>query len=609
MIYRQRRPVYWSPSSLTALAEGELEYNKAHKSTAAFIKLRLAKVPSELQNHAKVDLRSLGALIWTTSPWTMPANEAVAVNPDIKYAVIESPEHGQLLVAQSRISSVAATCFGSALPGIVLQDIPGHLLAGRTEYVNPIRSADSSAKPVIAADFVKDASGTGLVHCAPAHGMEDYEACQRHGIAAIETVDDKGRFTSAAFPSDPEVLVGKPVLTGGSAAVLAYLRQHGFLVCKHKFQHSYPYDWRTKLPVIIRATEQWFARVEDVKQAAMEALSTVRFLPPSGRSRLESFVQSRSEWCISRQRSWGVPIPALYHRDTGVALLTPDSVTHIISVIERRGIDAWWTDALDDPAWTPPSLRQDNGTTTPYLRGKDTMDVWFDSGTSWTQMAGGVSDGRKLGQPLADLYLEGTDQHRGWFQSSLLTYIACQRSSSRGGSIQQPRAPFKMVITHGFTLDAKGRKMSKSDGNVIPPDAITDGLPLNHKNRPMTIRSVTGERMKKESLGPDALRLWVACCDYTKDLSISEAVIKTVHADLTKLRLTFKWLLGVLDDFRPDLRVEYSALTSIDRIALLQLSQLNENVLAAFKAYEFTKGEFPLAPFTPFLSIFCVYLA
>jgi isoleucyl-tRNA synthetase len=276
--------------------------------------------------------------------------------------------------------------------------------------------------------------------------MEDYDVCTPLGIKADAPVNDLGCFTSSALPNDPQALEGKSVLDGGSSEVLKILGDKVLAV--HKYKHKYPYDWRTKLPVILRATEQWFADVGSVKDHALSSLEEVRFIPEGGRARLESFVKGRSEWCISRQRAWGVPIPALYNED-GVAVLTDESVAHIISIINERGIDAWWTDSQDDQAWVVPGLGGQ------YRRGTDTMDVWFDSGTSWTQ-----SDQR------ADVYLEGTDQHRGWFQSSLLTYVS---ASGREG------APFKTCITHGFTLDQDGKKMSKSIGNIIAPRQIVDG--------------------------------------------------------------------------------------------------------------------------------------
>jgi isoleucyl-tRNA synthetase len=443
LIFRRYKPVYWSPSSRTALAEAELEYKLDHVSTAAFVKFRVTSVPEKLRERLSVQqLENLYAVVWTTTPWTLPANRAIAVHSEMEYVIVPRGSYG-LIVASSRVPHLAEK-LGQDLKRAAWPFL-GKELEG-AKYINTLRGKKADEQPVIHADFVSAESGTGLVHLAPGHGMDDYEVCTPLGIEAVAPVNDVGRFTSAALPDDPQALEGKSVLTYGSQAVLDLLGNNVLAV--HKHNHKYPYDWRTKLPVLTRATEQWFADVGSVKDQALGALEDVKFLPEKGRARLESFVKGRSEWCISRQRAWGVPIPALYD-ENGAAVLTDKSVAHIISVIDKRGIDAWWTDAENDPAWVVPGL---DGT---YRRGKDTMDVWFDSGTSWTQT-----------DQQADVYLEGSDQHRGWFQSSLLTHTS---ASDRAG------APFKTLITHGFTLDQKGKKMSKSIGNTISPSQIMDG--------------------------------------------------------------------------------------------------------------------------------------
>ena len=263
-------------------------------------------------------------------------------------------------------------------------------------------------------------------------------------------------------------LYGKSVFGEGNATVITALQNAGSILAVQDYKHKYPYDWRTKQPVLVRATAQWFADLSNIKEPALKALDSVDFRPASGQSRLRSFVQSRSEWCISRQRSWGVPIPALYHKDTGEAVLTEASVKHIIAIISERGTDAWWSDAAEDAAWIEPGLDASQ-----YLRGKDTMDVWFDSGTSWSLMnEDRPLNGQDEWQQVASIFLEGTDQHRGWFQSSLLTSVAAQKSRYPE---QTPKAPFTKLITHGFTLDADGKKMSKSIGNVITPEQIITG--------------------------------------------------------------------------------------------------------------------------------------
>jgi isoleucyl-tRNA synthetase len=298
----------------------------------------------------------------------------------------------------------------------------------------------------------------------------------------------------------------------------------------------------------------------------LAAIESTNFVPASAKNRLRSFVENRSEWCISRQRAWGVPIPALYHRDTGEAYLTPTSINFIIGVIKERGIDAWWSDPEDCRDWIPPNLPHYK-----YKRGIDTMDVWFDSGSSWSFMLENNPTGSG---PLADMYLEGTDQHRGWFQSSLLTHVAYQKATSSF----KPTAPFKNLITHGFTLDGKGKKMSKSEGNVVSPDQIIAGLTEPRKGP-------KGRTL--QPLGPDALRLWVASADWTKDVVVSETVLSTVHTALDKYRVTFKLLLGLLRDFDPGTAVDYKDLHFVDRIALLHLHNVWGTVQSAYDNLEF----------------------
>ncbi|KAB8290372.1 hypothetical protein EYC80_010805 [Monilinia laxa] len=548
LIFRRYKPVYWSPSSRTALAEAELEYNNEHISTSAYIKFPISNIPDELK-HSIPSLNKLSALIWTTTPWTLPANRAIAFHQDLNYSIVQC-DNDHLIIAESRLSALQDSCFKDKVIEVVQQNIAGSVLKNLT-YTNQLRGQNSDNQSLIHADFVSAESGTGLVHCAPGHGMDDYEVCTRLGIQAVAPVNDLGCFTDAALPDDPSVLSGKSVLTDGNTEVLKILGDQVLFISKYK--HKYPYDWRTKLPVIVRATEQWFADVGDVKSVALERLNDVAFIPQTGKQRLESFIKSRSEWCISRQRAWGVPIPALYD-ESGTALLTDISVAHILSVIDERGIDAWWSDPENDPAWIPAGME---GT---YRRGKDTMDVWFDSGSSWTQT-----------ECRADVYSEGTDQHRGWFQSSLLTHTAVSDSSE---------APFKTLITHGFTLDQSGRKMSKSIGNTIAPSQIMDGSLL-----PPVKMKKKGGNISPPGLGADALRLWVASSDYTKDLVIGQPVLASVNSALLKYRITFKMLLGSMHK-----SARISPVTKLDKIALVQLSAVMAEVESACNSYEFHKA-------------------
>ena len=604
LISRHHRPVYWSPSSRTALAEAELEYDDHHKCTAAFVQLPFVELPRVLAQHPRIRLSSVSALIWTTTPWTLPANQAIAVNPSIMYSVIsltgpnipisETPD--QLLVAQSRVTHLLDHFPEDTAAITIVEEITGAQLVadGLAKCWNLFQGTES---PILGADFVTDASGTGVVHMAPGHGMEDYLVCQKAGVGpAIAPVNDEGLFTVDVFPTAGEgaSLAGLDVQTEGVEAVLELLRQpradlipadvhcsgSSLVLATHTLIHKNPIDWRTKAPVIVRATAQWFADVSAIKDRAIVSLDDVTFIPETGKARLTAFVGGRSQWCISRQRAWGVPIPALYHAETGEVCVSDESIAHIIAVVEDRGTDAWFTNAPDDPRWLCASL---NGS---WIRGKDTMDVWFDSGTTWTSLPKPTEERTHI----ADVYVEGTDQHRGWFQSSLLTHIAVQDAESN------PRAPYAKLITHGFTLDAEGKKMSKSIGNVIAPDEIIAGslLPPLKAKKQKQLQTKQGEPLSRfDSLGPDALRLWVASSDYTRDVSIAVPVLQEVQQALAKYRVTLKFLLGVLEDFKPDqpqLYREQLEPEFADRTVLHRLSICAKTVHAAYGAYEFHKG-------------------
>jgi isoleucyl-tRNA synthetase len=578
LIYRRHKPVYWSPSSKTALAEAELEYRDDHVSTAALVKFPLVRHPFTRDDEL------VSAVIWTTTPWTIPANQAIAVRKDLEYVVVRSTAHGKLLLAKSRLEFVSKL-INEDLQDLQLNVSGYELLDSQAKYRSLFNIGDSP-RPLFHADFVKSDTGTGLVHCAPGHGMDDYHALwpliQANKIAILAPVDARGCFTSDAVPSDKYLLTGKNVLTDGNRAVLSFLKEQQSLMVSYNHVHSSPYDWRTKEPVIVRATAQWFADVSSIREETVACLDDVNFFPAGGKARLTSFLKNRSEWCISRQRAWGVPIPALYSVDSEAAVLSPESIDHVIGVIEERGVDAWWSDAADESAWISPQLLR-NAKAKDFRRGTDTMDVWFDSGTSWSQLPGGIPSN---GKPVADVYLEGTDQHRGWFQSSILTKIAHQQSTQNGIS---PTAPFRCLITHGFTLDEKGRKMSKSEGNVIAPDAIIQGptAPASSAKKDQR-RGKAGS--STGSLGPDALRLWVASSDYSKDVVVSDTVIKNVHAALHKYRVTFKLLLGALEGCNPTELVPYPELSQMDQIALHQLSQLKQPVMTAYREHEFYRS-------------------
>ncbi|KAG0640331.1 tRNA synthetases class I-domain-containing protein [Tuber brumale] len=553
LLYRRFKPVFWSPSSGTALAEAELEYNEKYVSKAAFVAFPIRTTASPGLG-TRLNGVSVRAAVWTTTPWTIPANKAIAINTEMEYCVVDTEGHGKLLVASGR-----AGALGKAIneqPKVIMDGILGQNLVG-TQYLHPLLREDAQLQPILAADFVTADSGTGLVHCAPGHGMDDYLLCRKHEIQPFSPVDDNGRFTEDALPGYG--LEGLEVLFGGTKKILQILMESkALLALQPGFTHKYPHDWRTKSPVIVRATAQWFADVDVIKDVSVDSLKNVVFVPSSGRSRLTSYVNSRSEWCISRQRAWGVPIPVLYDIETNEPLLTGESVEHIIGILEEKGTDAWWGGGVADEAWVPEPIRV---TGKRYVRGKETMDVWFDSGTSWATLRSRI--GQREGRPLADLYLEGSDQHRGWFQSSLLTSVATTTGLSAS------KTPFAMVVTHGFCLDEKGKKMSKSLGNTVAPVDVI--------------------QPKGKSIGGiDSLRLWVAGCDYTRDVSIGSTILDGVNENLRKLRVTLRFLLGNLEDWDGK-EVDYSDLAKTDRYALAQLYQVNRAIAEAYKNLHFNR--------------------
>ncbi|KAI9654147.1 MAG: isoleucine-tRNA ligase [Alyxoria varia] len=625
LIFREYKPVYWSPSSRTALAEAELEYDENHTSLSAFVKYPFRSSLPQLQQLSQDD--NLNLLIWTTTPWTLVANKAIAVSKDLEYSVIRvGTSRDLLLVATSCIPEVARrssshretdnSAHGISEAQVILNGIRGADIAQTSTYRNVLK--DSKEQPVIVADFVTATSGSGLVHLAPGHGFEDFDVWKSYhdkkdSKEISAPVDDQGCFHIPASQHQPDyysLIKGKSVLKEGSQLVLDILRQKGsesgesLVWATHDYVHKYPIDWRTKQPLIIRTTSQWFAQVESLKGAAVQALQDVQFIPQVGKNRLLSFIEGRNHWCISRQRAWGVPIPALYRKYgdepgalAGETLLEPvlstESIEHIIKVIDVRGIDSWWNDPDDDPSWISPNLP--NGT---YVRGKDTMDVWFDSGTTWTMLPNAYDN-----NPPADLYLEGSDQHRGWFQSSVLTHLVHQtkdKATTADHGRPAYHAPFKTLLTHGFVLDGCGRKMSKSLGNVVSPSQIMDGslLPALKQNKKQKKRKRNvgdNDHMQSEAepkydaQGTDALRLWVAGSDYTRDIVLGTQVLQSVNGALLKYRLTLRFLLGVLDDFSQASAdaVDIAAdLDLSDRIAIHQLRQVSKGAYTAYSLFE-----------------------
>ncbi|GAB5593821.1 isoleucine-tRNA ligase [Umbelopsis nana] len=559
-IYRQLKPVYWSPSSKTALAESELEYNDQHLSRSVYVRFPITKSVPALSSLVTDPNTPLYALIWSTTPWTLPANRAIAVNGELKYTVLNVKENGatkaSYVVAQNLVDSLVTTL--NAQEYEMVGDVAGSALVG-AEYKHVL---NGEAMPVIAAAHVTADSGTGLVHTAPGHGMEDYEACRALGIVPFSPVDGDGCFTAEAGAQ----FEGLFAFDKGNHAVIQTLQDSGALVKEEPYRHKYPYDWRTKKPVMLRATAQWFANVENLQKEAVEALRSVQMVPAMSFRRLEVFTLSRKEWCISRQRAWGVPIPVLYDVETDEPLLTEASIAHIVKVIDEKGIDSWWSEA-DDMVFVAPEYKLPGKA---YKRGYDTMDVWFDSGTSWTLVDG--LEGRDPAKPVADLYLEGSDQHRGWFQSSLLTSIAVKS-----------KAPYSTLLTHGFLLDEKGYKMSKSLGNTIVPSSVTLG---------------GKDKKKNPAYGTDILRLWVANAEFTRDVSVGPTVISQVSEMMRKVRTTVRFMLGNISDLTRTDMVPYDQLQPVDQYMLYELGKFNTTMTESYDAFDFNGAMAALQNFT-----------
>ncbi|EDZ96260.1 isoleucyl-tRNA synthetase [Limnospira maxima CS-328] len=511
-IYRGLKPVHWSPSSKTALAEAELEYPEGHTSRSIYAAFRITSLAESVRELLSPYLPDLGVAIWTTTPWTIPGNLAVALNPELTYAVVEtqgdseSPiEFKYLLVAAELVERLSAT-FHTNLT--VKATVKGALLENCT-YKHPLFDRESPI--LIGGDYVTTESGTGLVHTAPGHGQEDYIVGQRYGLPILSPVDENGDFTEEAGE-----FAGLNVLKDANGAIIEALQEAGSLIKEEPYQHKYPYDWRTKKPTIFRATEQWFASVEGFREQALEAIKQVQWIPSQGENRITPMVSDRSDWCISRQRSWGVPIPVFYEEETGEPLLNEETINHVKDIIAQHGTDAWWKLSVEELL---PESYVNNGKK--YRKGTDTMDVWFDSGSSWAAVA---KQRPELAYP-ADIYLEGSDQHRGWFQSSLLTSVA-----------NHGIAPYKTVLTHGFVLDEKGYKMSKSLGNVVDPAVVING----------------GKNQQQDpAYGADILRLWVSSVDYSADVPLGKNILKQMSDVYRKIRNTARFLLGNLHDFDP----------------------------------------------------------
>jgi isoleucyl-tRNA synthetase len=525
-IYKGLKAIYWSPSSESALAEAEIEY-KEKTSPSIYVAFDVKDGKGLLPEDAAV-------VIWTTTPWTLPANLAISVHPEYDYVLVEA-DGRKFVVAAELLDNVKQTIGWQQVSELK------RFKGAELEYAvckHPFYDRDSL---VICGEHVTLDAGTGCVHTAPGHGEDDFSIGAKYNLDVLCPVDEQGNFTKDA-PGFEGMFYDK-----ANKVITEKLEASGHLLKLGFIQHQYPHDWRTKKPIIFRATEQWFASVDNFRQAMLDEIKNLNWTPKWGEIRLHNMIAERGDWCISRQRTWGVPIPIFYCRNCGEPLVNDRTIEHVAGIFEQHGSNAWFD--RDEKDLLPEGTVCAKCGHGEFRKETDIMDVWFDSGSTH---AGVLKTRDDLAWP-ADMYLEGSDQYRGWFNSSLITSVAVNG-----------KAPYKGILSHGFTLDGEGRKMSKSLGNTVDPNKVSD------------------------TLGADILRLWVSSVDYKEDHRISDAILKQITEVYRKIRNTLRFFLGNLDGFKIERdRVAYKDMNELDRFAVIQLNRMVDRVIQAYESYDF----------------------
>ena len=529
-VYKGLKPVYWCTDCETALAEAEIEY-KDETGSSLYVKFPVK------DSKGKFDKQNTFIVIWTTTPWTLPGNLGISLGEDFDYSIVEA-NNEKYIIATELVKKVMEIAEISEYEEI--QKLKGKELEG-VICKHPFLDRDSLV--IMGSEDTVDVQlteGTGAVHTAPGYGKEDYLAGLKNNLGIVVTVDEKGHQTEGAGPFEGMYYAKS------NKEITKWLEENGYLLKETQISHSYPHCWRCKKPVIYRATDQWFASVDGFRKEALEAIKTVKWIPVWGEERISSMIRERNDWCISRQRTWGVPLPIFYCEKCKEPYVTEESIKKIQEIFRKEGSNAWYD--MSEEELMPENAKCSKCGHTHFKKETDIMDVWFDSGSTHQSVL--VERGIKYP---ADLYLEGNDQYRGWFQSSLLTSVACNGI-----------APYKQVLTHGFVTDGQGRKMSKSLGNGVAPGDVAD------------------------KYGADILRLWALSSDYTTEVSLSDDILKQISEVYRKIRNTARYILGNTYDYNPDEPVKYDELQEIDKWALTRLNKLVRNCTENYDNYNFS---------------------